>query len=188
MLDTVVNRVFHLDANRSEIIYNVGWKPYLLQRETDERRRRRERLNAEKKASALLAQADKMRAKATKATAAQNMARRAERLLAGIEGERAHDRVAKLRFPSPAPCGRTPLTAEGLSRSYGSLEVFTDVDRIDRGSRRSGSERARRRCCASSPASTLPTRARCFRGTASNSAITRRNTRTSTSSGPCWRT
>jgi ATPase subunit of ABC transporter with duplicated ATPase domains len=137
MLDTVVNRVFHLDANRSEIdIYNVGWKPYLLQRETDERRRRRERLNAEKKASALLAQADKMRAKATKATAAQNMARRAERLLAGIEGERAHDRVAKLRFPSPAPCGRTPLTAEGLSRSYGSLEVFTDVDlAIDRGSR-----------------------------------------------------
>jgi ATPase subunit of ABC transporter with duplicated ATPase domains len=137
MLDTVVNRVFHLDANRSELdIYNVGWKPYLLQRETDERRRRRERLNAEKKASALMAQADKMRAKATKATAAQNMARRAERLLAGIEGERAHDRVAKLRFPSPAPCGRTPLTAEGLSRSYGSLEVFTDVDlAIDRGSR-----------------------------------------------------
>ena len=82
------------------------------------------------------AQADKMRAKATKATAAQNKARRAERLLAGIEGERAHDRVAKLRFPSPAPCGRTPLTAEGLSRSYGSLEVFTDVDlAIDRGSR-----------------------------------------------------
>jgi len=137
LLDTVVNRVFHLDANRAEIdVYNVGWKAYLLQREADERRRRRERLNAEKKASALLAQADKMRAKATKATAAQNMARRAERLLSGVEGERAHDRVAKLRFPEPAPCGRTPLTATGLSRSYGSLEVFTDVDlAIDRGSR-----------------------------------------------------
>jgi ATPase subunit of ABC transporter with duplicated ATPase domains len=137
MLDTVVNRVFHLDANRAEMdVYNVGWKPYLLQRETDERRRRRERANAEKKASALLAQADKMRAKATKAVAAQNMARRAERLLAGVEGERAHDRVARLRFPAPAPCGRTPLTAAGLSRSYGSLEVFTDVDlAIDRGSR-----------------------------------------------------
>lgn len=137
LLDAVVNRVFHLDANRATIdIYNVGWKPYLQQRETDERRRKRERLNAEKKASALLAQADKMRAKATKATAAQNMARRAERLLAGIEGERAHDRVAKLRFPDPAPCGKTPLMASGLSRSYGSLEIFTDVDlAIDRGSR-----------------------------------------------------
>ena len=78
---------------------------------SDERRRKRERANAEKKASALMAQADKMRAKATKATAAQNMAKRAERLLAGLEGERRADRVAKLRFPEPAPCGRTPLTA-----------------------------------------------------------------------------
>ncbi len=137
MLDTVVNRVFHLDANRSEMdIYNIGWKPYLLQRETDERRRKRERLNAEKKAGTLLAQADKMRAQATKAVAAQNMAKRAERLLAGIEGERVTDKVAKLRFPDPSPCGKTPLTARGLSRSYGSLEIFTDVDlAIDRGSR-----------------------------------------------------
>jgi ATPase subunit of ABC transporter with duplicated ATPase domains len=117
-------------------IYNIGWKPYLLQRETDERRRKRERLNAEKKAGTLLAQADKMRAKATKAVAAQNMAKRAERLLAGIEGERVTDKVAKLRFPDPSPCGKTPLTARGLSRSYGSLEIFTDVDlAIDRGSR-----------------------------------------------------
>ena len=131
------NKVYHLDANRAELDqYNVGWKAYLTQRETDERRRKRERLNAEKKASALLAQADKMRAKATKATAAQNMAKRAERLLAGVEGERAHDKVAKLRFPDPAPCGKTPLRASGLSRSYGSLEVFTDVDlAIDRGSK-----------------------------------------------------
>ncbi len=137
LLGEVVNKVFHLDANRQELDqYNVGWKAYLQQRETDERRRHRERLNAEKKASALLAQADKMRAKATKATAAQNMARRAERLLAGVEGERTRDKVAKLRFPEPAACGKTPLTATGLSRSYGSLEVFTDVDlAIDRGSK-----------------------------------------------------
>ena len=137
MLDTVVNRVFHLDANRAEMdIYNIGWKPYLQQRETDERRRKRERLNAEKKASTLMAQADKMRAKATKAVAAQNMAKRAERLLAGLEGERVSDKVARLRFPDPAPCGKTPLSASGLSRSYGSLEIFTDVDlAIDRGSR-----------------------------------------------------
>ncbi|WP_109471417.1 ABC-F family ATP-binding cassette domain-containing protein [Ornithinimicrobium cavernae] len=137
LIGQVVNRVFHLDANRGEIDqYNMGWKTYLQQRETDERRRKRERVNAEKKAATLMAQADKMRAKATKAVAAQNMARRAQKLLAGLESERAVDRVAKLRFPSPAPCGRTPLSASGLSRSYGSLEVFTDVDlNIDRGSR-----------------------------------------------------
>lgn len=137
LLERTVNKVFHLDANRFVLeVYNLGWKAYLQQRETDERRRHRERANAEKKAAALKAQADRMRYKATKATAAQNMDRRAERLLSGLEAERRADKVAKLRFPDPAPCGKTPLTATALSKSYGSLEVFTDVDlAIDRGSR-----------------------------------------------------
>jgi ATPase subunit of ABC transporter with duplicated ATPase domains len=137
LLEQVVTRVFHLDANRAELdVYNVGWKAYLNQRETDERRRRRERANVEKQASVLKAQADRMRYKATKARAAQSMDKRAAKLLGGLEEVRRHDRVAKLRFPDPAPCGKTPLTAEGLSKSYGSLEVFTDVDlAIDRGSR-----------------------------------------------------
>ncbi len=137
LLRAVTNKVFHLDANRSELDqYNVGWNAYLKQRELDERRRRRERANAEKKAAALTAQAEKMRAKASKAVAAQNMLRRAEKLRDGVEGERAQDKVAKLRFPTPAACGKTPLTAEHLSKSYGSMEVFAGVDlAIDRGSR-----------------------------------------------------
>ena len=135
LLDAVVNKVFHLDANRAELDqYSLDWKKYLIQRETDEKRRRRERANAERKASRLFEQAEKMGAKATKAVAAQNMARRAERLLAGTEGQRQADRVAKIRFPEPAPCGKVPLTASDLSKCYGSLEVFTGVDlAIDRG-------------------------------------------------------
>ncbi|MCW2940003.1 MAG: transporter related protein [Actinomycetia bacterium] len=137
LLAAVVNRVFHLDANRAVIdIYNVGWKAYLDQRETDERRRKRETANAQRTAATLQTQAEKMRAKATKAKAAQQMLKRADKLLNSVEGERQADRVAKIRFPEPAPCGKTPLTAEGLSKSYGSLEIFTDVDlAIDRGSR-----------------------------------------------------
>ncbi|SDL63163.1 ribosomal protection-like ABC-F family protein [Tessaracoccus oleiagri] len=137
LLDAVVNKVFHLDANRAEIdIYSMNWKRYLQQRETDEKRRKRELANAERKASQLMAQADKMRAKATKAVAAQNMAKRAEKLLSSVEGERTQDKVAKIRFPDPAPSGKTPLRGDGLSKSYGSLEVFTAVDlAIDRGSK-----------------------------------------------------
>src|SRR5215467_4135341 len=137
LLDAVVNKVWYLDANRSTIdVYNVGWKTYLAQRETDERRRHRERANAEKKAGALMAQADKMRAKATKTVAAQNMARRAEKMLSGLEDVRVADKVAKVRFPTPVSCGKTPLTAHDLSKSYGSLEIFCDVDvAVDRGSR-----------------------------------------------------
>ncbi|MDO5084712.1 MAG: ABC-F family ATP-binding cassette domain-containing protein [Arachnia propionica] len=137
LLEAVVTKVFHLDANRAELdIYAMDWKRYLLQRETDEKRRKRERLNAERKASQLMAQADRMRAKATKAVAAQNMAKRAEKLLAGVEQERVQDQVARIRFPDPAPCGRTPLMARDLSKAYGSLEVFTAVDlAIDKGSK-----------------------------------------------------
>jgi ATP-binding cassette subfamily F protein 3 len=137
LLDTVVNKVWYLDANRAVLdVYNVGWKTYLQQREADEKRRHRERANAQRKIEALRSQADKMRAKATKARAAHQMDRRAAALAAGLAEVRAADKVARLRFPAPAPCGRTPLTATGLSKSYGSLEVFTDVDlAVDRGAR-----------------------------------------------------
>jgi ATP-binding cassette subfamily F protein 3 len=64
------------------------------------------------------------------------MDRRAAALAAGLAEVRVNDKVARLRFPAPAACGRTPLTAEGLSKSYGSLEVFADVDlAVDRGAR-----------------------------------------------------
>ena len=137
LLADVVNRVWFLDAVRGEAdIYNMGWQKYLDARATDEQRRRRERANAEKKASALRTQAAKMGAKATKAVAAQNMLRRAERMISALDDERVADKVAKIRFPSPAPCGRTPLVIKGLTKNYGSLEVFTGVDlAIDRGSR-----------------------------------------------------
>ncbi|MEE3063163.1 MAG: ABC-F family ATP-binding cassette domain-containing protein [Actinomycetota bacterium] len=137
LLADVVNRVWFLDAVRGEVdVYNMTWQKYLDARATDEQRRRRERANAERKATALRSQAAKLGAKATKAVAAQNMLRRADRMMASLDEERVADRVARIKFPTPAPCGRTPLVAKGLSKSYGSLEVFTGVDlAIDRGSR-----------------------------------------------------
>jgi ATPase subunit of ABC transporter with duplicated ATPase domains len=137
LLADVVNKVWFLDATRSELdLYNMGWQRYLDARATDEKRRRRERANAEKKASALQQQAAKLGAKATKAVAAKNMARRAEQMLSALDETRHADKVARIKFPEPAPCGRTPLTAEGLSKSYGSLEIFTGVDlAVDRGSK-----------------------------------------------------
>ncbi|WP_374157071.1 ABC-F family ATP-binding cassette domain-containing protein [Mycobacterium sp. G7A2] len=137
LLADVVNRVWFLDAVRGEAdVYNMGWQKYLDARATDEARRRRERANAERKAAALRTQAAKMGAKATKAVAAQNMLRRADRMMAALDEERVADKVARIKFPTPAACGRTPLVVKGLTKNYGSLEVFTGVDlAIDRGSR-----------------------------------------------------
>ncbi|WP_026303588.1 ABC-F family ATP-binding cassette domain-containing protein [Jongsikchunia kroppenstedtii] len=137
LLGDVCNKVWFLDAVRGEAdVYNMGWKKYLEARATDEQRRKRERANAEKKASALRTQAAKMGAKATKAVAAQNMLKRADRMLANLDEERVADKTATIRFPEPAACGKTPLMASGLTKTYGSLEIFTGVDlAIDKGSR-----------------------------------------------------
>jgi ATPase subunit of ABC transporter with duplicated ATPase domains len=137
LLRDVVNRVAHLDATRATLdVYSMGWDAYQQQIEIDTRRRRREAANASKQAEALRSQAERMRAKATKARQAQTMLRRADALLDGLEPQRQQERTAALRFPTPLPCGRVPLTARGLSKSYGSAEVFVDVDlAIDRGTR-----------------------------------------------------
>ena len=113
LLDEVVNKVWHLDAQLGQIdMYSLGWKAYLHQRVVDEERRRREREVAEKKADRLMKQGIRLHAKATKAVAAQNMMRR------------------------PAPCGRTPIMAKDISKAYGSNIVFAGVNlAIDKGSR-----------------------------------------------------
>lgn len=137
LLDEVVNKVWHLDAQLAKIdMYSMGWKAYLHQRVVDEERRRREREVAEKKAERLMKQGIRLHAKATKAVAAQNMMRRAERLLNETSEAQSREKVADIRFPEPAPCGRTPIMAEDISKAYGSNIVFAGINlAIDKGSR-----------------------------------------------------
>ena len=137
LLDEVVNKVWHLDAQLGQIdMYSLGWKAYLHQRVVDEERRRREREVAEKKADRLMKQGIRLHAKATKAVSAQNMMRRAEKLLENTSEAQKAEKVADIRFPEPAPCGRTPIMAKDISKAYGSNIVFAGVNlAIDKGSR-----------------------------------------------------
>ncbi|OMI36633.1 ABC-F family ATP-binding cassette domain-containing protein [Streptomyces sparsogenes] len=137
LLAGVVNRVFHLDATRATIdIHNTGWAAYLTRREADQRRWERERANAERKAAALHAQAEKMKSRSATAVMARSMARRADRMLADLEPVRRAEKVARIRLPEPLPCGRMPLGAVSLSKSYGGHRVLDGVDlAVDRGSR-----------------------------------------------------
>ncbi|MQY04586.1 ABC-F family ATP-binding cassette domain-containing protein [Actinomadura macrotermitis] len=137
LLADTVNRVFHLDPHRTTLdVHNTGWHGYLAQRDADERRRRRERASAERKAAALHSQADRMRANVATAVQAKNMARRADRMLADLEPVRRAEKVARIRLPEPEPCGRTPLGAAGLTKSYNGRRVLDGVDlAVDRGGR-----------------------------------------------------
>ncbi|MEU5916617.1 ABC-F family ATP-binding cassette domain-containing protein [Streptomyces sp. NPDC047141] len=137
LLAETVNRVFHLDPGRAALdVHNTGWDAYLAQRDADERRRVRERANAERKAAVLHAQADRMKSRVATATMARSMARRADRMLAGLDPARQAERVARIRLPEPAPCGRMPLGAVALTKAYGEQHVLGGVDlAVDRGSR-----------------------------------------------------
>ncbi|UCM87870.1 ABC-F family ATP-binding cassette domain-containing protein [Streptomyces marincola] len=137
LVAAVANRVFHVDAERLVLdVYNTGWRRYRTDREAAERRRARERANAERKAAALRAQAEKMRSHVATAVAARNMARRADTMLRELEPVRRAERVARVRLPVPAPCGRVPLAAAGLAKAYGEHHVFDGIDlAVDRGSR-----------------------------------------------------
>ncbi len=90
------------------------------------------------------------------------MLRRADRMMAALDDERVADKVARIKFPTPAPCGRTPLVAKGLTKNYGSLgdlhRASTWRSTAARGSWCSASTvRARPPCCGCSPGSRRPT-------------------------------
>ncbi|MFD1930471.1 ABC-F family ATP-binding cassette domain-containing protein [Nonomuraea mangrovi] len=137
LLAEVVNRVWRLDADLASIeAHNTGWDTYLADSAAAERRRARQRAAAERKAAALHAQAGRMRSNVATAVRARDMARRADRMLAGVEPARRTEKVARIRLPEPAPSGRTPLGAVSLAKSYGALPVLSGVDlAVDRGSR-----------------------------------------------------
>ncbi len=193
LLDEVVNKVWHLDAQTGQIdMYSLGWKAYLHQRVVDEERRRREREVAEKKADRLMKQGIRLHAKATKAVAAQNMMRRAERLLSETSDAQKQDKVADIRFPEPAPCGRTPIMAKDISKAYGSNIVFAGVNlAVDKAPASSSSATTapeKPPPCACSPTSKTPTPASSNTATAARSATSPRSTTPSISTPPCLRT
>jgi ATPase subunit of ABC transporter with duplicated ATPase domains len=77
-----------------------------------------------------------MKARSATAVTARSMSRRADRMLAALEPARRRERTARIRLPEPAPCGRMPLGAVSLSRSYDGHRVLDGVDlAVDRGSR-----------------------------------------------------
>ena len=166
LLEAVVNKVWHLDANRAEVdIYNLGWKRYLQQRETDERRRKQERANTERKIDTLQAQADKMRAKATKAKAAKSMDKRAERLAvrAGRRPRARQGREAALPDAGAVrpDAARSPRGCRRATARWRSSPTSTSRWTRARGSSSSGSTApGRRRCCGCWPAPRPPTPAR----------------------------
>ena len=133
LLDEAITRVVHLDREEEEAIgeiveYKGTYSQYLTARQRDEERQTKVAAQQRKEIQRLSTLADGMRGQTAKrARVAKNLDNRVARLeRQKVDGPAAR-RSLDLRFPPPPPSGRTVLTATGLWKSYGSLDVFSDI-------------------------------------------------------------
>ena len=132
LLDEAITRVLHLDRPNEDSLgqvveYKGTYSQYRTARAKDEERLAKVAAQQSKEIARLQAVVDRFGAKATKAA----MAHSKEKQIARLESQRVEagpgDRVLRVRFPDPPPCGVTVVTAERLSKAYGGPPVFEDV-------------------------------------------------------------
>jgi len=133
LLDEAITRVIHLDREAEEAVgeiveYKGTYSQYLRARERDEVRLAKVAEQQRREINRLSTLADGMRGQTAKrARVAKNLDNRVARLeKEKVEGPAAR-RSLDLRFPPPPASGRTVLTATELWKSYGDLDVFSDV-------------------------------------------------------------
>ena len=142
LLDEAITRVIHLDREAEEAVgeiveYKGTYSQYLTARERDEERLAKVAAQQASEIDRLSSLADKMRGQTAKrARIAKSLDNRVARMERDrVEGPAA-TRTLDLRFPPPPASGRTVLTASGVWKSYGDLDVFSDVSfDIGRGER-----------------------------------------------------
>jgi ATPase subunit of ABC transporter with duplicated ATPase domains len=127
LLDEAITRVLHLDeAEMFE--YKGTYSQYRVARVKDEERIARMAARQQAEISRLSDLADAMRhSSAKRARKAKSLDTRVERLQSTAVTARRADRRLRLRFPQPPHAGRTLLTVEDLSKSYGGPPIFEDV-------------------------------------------------------------
>jgi ATPase subunit of ABC transporter with duplicated ATPase domains len=132
LLDESITRVLHLDrpgeADVGEMTeYKGTYSQYKAARERDEVRLAKIAARQQTEIARLQTLVDRWGAKASKASFANSLEKRIERIRSeGVEAPTAR-RGLRLRLPDPPPSGRTSLTVSGLAKSYGGPPVFDDL-------------------------------------------------------------
>jgi ATPase subunit of ABC transporter with duplicated ATPase domains len=136
LLDASITRILHLDRDGA-VEYRGTYSQYREARARDEERLATLAERQDREIRRLRTLADSMRGQTQRrARTAKSMdTRRAKLEAARIEAP-THERTMRFRFPEPPHCGRTVLSVEGLTKSYGSNRVFDDVSfEVGRGER-----------------------------------------------------
>jgi ATP-binding cassette subfamily F protein 3 len=123
-LDNITNRTIEVVSGNVED-YNVAYSDYKVLREE----RRESTINAAKNQQREIAQIerniDRFRAKASKATFAQSLIKKLDKM-ERIEVEEDKVFAMNLRFPVAQPSGKLVITADKLSKSFGPKKVIVE--------------------------------------------------------------
>lgn len=131
-LDNITKRTIEV-GNGNIDDYNAPYTKYV-----ELRKERREQLigakkNQDREIAQIERNIDRFRAKASKATFAQSLIKKLDKM-DRVEVEEEDASAMNLRFPAAQPSGKTVVEAKHISKSYGDKKVIVDQSfQIDRG-------------------------------------------------------
>lgn len=131
-LDAITNRT--IEVSRGEIDdYRASYSKYIEQRAERKEMLQNAQKNQEREIAQLQRNIDRFRAKASKATFAQSLIKKLDKI-DRIEIEEEDVVAMKIRFPKATQSGVTVVSGIGVSKSYGEKLVINNANfQIDRG-------------------------------------------------------
>ena len=127
-LDNVTNRTIEI-VNKKTYDYKANYSRYLVLRQERQEQQESAVKNQQKIIDHTQELIDKYRAKANKASFAQSLIKKLDRM-ERIEVEEGDNTVMHMRFPKPALSGKIALTVENASKTYGEKLIFKDANFI----------------------------------------------------------
>ncbi|MDB9726148.1 ATP-binding cassette domain-containing protein [Flavobacteriaceae bacterium] len=125
-LDNVTNRSIEISMGRI-YDYNKPYSQYLVLRSELKELQLNAQKNQEKQIQQTERLIEKFRAKASKATMAQSLIKKLDKI-DRIEVDEDDNSVMKLRFPISVTPGKVVLEIDGVSKSYGDNQVLSEID------------------------------------------------------------
>ena len=127
-LDHITNRTIEIIFSQ---MYDFAkpYSQYMALREIQREQQLASQKNQEKEIAHTEKLIEKFRAKASKATMAQSLIKKLDRMDL-VEVENDDNRAMSLSFPVSVNPGKVVIEAEGISKNYGDLHVLSNVDML----------------------------------------------------------
>ncbi|MFD0863764.1 ribosomal protection-like ABC-F family protein [Sungkyunkwania multivorans] len=133
-LDNVTNRTIEISLGRI-YDYNKPYSKYLVLRQEIREQQLAAQKNQEKHIQQTEKLIEKFRAKASKATMAQSLIKKLDRI-DRIEVDEEDNATMNIKFPLSIQPGKVVIEAEGVAKSYGEKQVLEGIDLlVERGSK-----------------------------------------------------